>query len=64
MVQKIMEITRVQRADNYNPNNQSFQDRLKKKQELNFQNILDSKINAKSAKPQEAYRIDLNSLPR
>lgn len=64
MVQKIMGIARVQRADNYNPNNQSFEDKLKKKQEFTFKNILETKMEAKNNKPQEAYRIDLNSFPR
>lgn len=62
MVERISEISRTPRVGTYT-NNKSFDENGKKKQEVSFKAILESKMNEKSTTTMpSAYKLDLKSL--
>lgn len=63
MIDRILEITRVPAIERYGKNNQQSGQNSRKKEDLDFANILASKMNqgAKNVDT-SAYKLDLNSL--
>lgn len=63
MIERISEISRTPRIGSYTNSNQSFGENGKKKQDVSFKRILESKMNEKSATTTPAaYKLDLKSL--
>lgn len=63
MIERISEISRTPRIGSYANNNKSFGENGKKKEEVSFKTILETKMNEKSATTTpSAYKLDLKSL--
>lgn len=63
MIERISEISRTPRVGTYTNNNRSFDENGKKKQEVSFKSILESKMNEKpTTTTPSAYKLDLKSL--
>jgi hypothetical protein len=64
MIERISGISRTPRIGSYTNSNKSFNEEGKKKEEVSFKTILESKMNEKSTTTMpSAYKLDLKSLP-
>ena len=63
MIERISEISRTPRVGTYTNNNKSFDENGKKRQEVIFKSILESKMNENpTTTTSSAYKLDLESL--
>ncbi len=63
MIERISGISRTPRISSYTNNNQSFGENGKKKEDVSFKTILETKISEKSTTTTPgAYKLDLKSL--
>lgn len=61
MIEKILGVTRIQKINYYDPNQQPSRDSMRKKPELDFQNILNRKM--KAAEVSSPYQVNLTRPP-
>lgn len=62
MISKILEISRVSPIEPYGKQNGGSDENSRKKQSLDFADILAEKMSVQTKQPGEAYRLDLSSL--
>lgn len=60
MVERILEVTRIQAINHYEDNQRPAQDSLKKRPQLSFQNILEKKMRSEDQGASPPYQVQLN----